>query len=272
LVAGGIKENFYRYKNMKAYRGKLLELPKNGKAIIITDLHGNLKDYNKYISIWEEYDSKTHLIITGDFIHGGEGYTDNSLKILDSMMEKFEKHQNFHVLLGNHELSHLTGIPVYKGFENQKLRFEELLRLKYGNKWENKLDEYLEFFKNLPLAVKTESKVLVSHAGPSMNIHNVEELVNITNAGYFGNSRLSDLLWNRPEDFSEEELNSFLKTVGCEFSIVGHTPVDGFEIVYQKQMIISSSFSDGRKAYIELDLGMDITMINNLIKMIKYLE
>jgi hypothetical protein len=257
---------------MKGYRGKLLELPKNGKAIIITDLHGNLEDYNKYISIWELYDSKTHLIITGDFIHGGEGYADNSLLILDSVMEKFEKYENFHVLLGNHESAHLSGVPVYKGFKNQKIRFEEQIRLKFRNKWENKLEKYLEFFKKLPVAVKTENKVLISHAGPSVNINNVEELANITNPGYFGNSRLSDLLWNRPEDFSERELNSFLKTVGCEYSMVGHTPVNGFEIVYQKQMIISSSFSDGRKAYVELDLEMDIKEINNLIKMVKYLE
>ena len=36
----------------------LLELPKKGKVIIITDLHGNLKDYNYFIDIWEDFKSK----------------------------------------------------------------------------------------------------------------------------------------------------------------------------------------------------------------------
>ena len=31
---------------MKDYK-KLIELPLKGKALIITDLHGNLEDYNK---------------------------------------------------------------------------------------------------------------------------------------------------------------------------------------------------------------------------------
>jgi hypothetical protein len=257
---------------MKGYNGKLVELPKKAKAIVVTDLHGNLEDYIKYLSIWEKSDQYTHLIITGDFIHGCDGYVDNSLNILDSMQEHVEIHDNFHVLLGNHELSHLSGLPVYKGFEDQKLKFEEMVRLKNGNEYEIKLNKYLNFFRELPLAVKTENKVLISHAGPSMGVHNLVELVNITNAGYFGNTKLSDLVWNRPEDFTSKMLDKFLTNLGCEFSIVGHTCVDGFAVVHQRQMVVSSSYCTSKKAYVELDLEQDVKGMDDLVEMVRYLK
>lgn len=255
---------------MVRYQGKLLELPRKCKAIVVTDLHGNLKDYRNYLSIYEKSNSKTHFIITGDFIHGTGECFDGSLEILDSVKENFRSDKNFHVLLGNHELSHITGNPVYRGLENQKSSFEDLLRPKYPDKWENKLQEYIEFFMELPVAVKTDNKVIISHSAPSMEINNLDELKNITNKGYSGNCRLSELLWARAEDFREKDLNSFLKAVGCSFSIVGHTCVDGFKTVFDKQLIVSSSYSLGRKAYVELNLEDEIKKMDGLVKMIKY--
>ena len=66
---------------MKEYP-KLIELPRKGKALIITDLHGNLEDYERYMDIWKEFkDKNNHLILTGDFIHSC-GEDDGSLEII----------------------------------------------------------------------------------------------------------------------------------------------------------------------------------------------
>jgi serine/threonine-protein phosphatase PP1 catalytic subunit len=43
---------------MGIYRGKIVELPKKGHAIIVTDIHGNLTDYNKYLELWKKYGEK----------------------------------------------------------------------------------------------------------------------------------------------------------------------------------------------------------------------
>ena len=69
---------------MKKYE-KLIELPQKGKALIITDLHGNLEDYKRYMDIWKEFEEKNnHLILTGDFIHSCY-VNDGSLEIIDSV-------------------------------------------------------------------------------------------------------------------------------------------------------------------------------------------
>ena len=117
---------------MKQYE-KLIKLPLKGKALIITDLHGNLDDYNRYMEIWKEFqDKNNHLILTGDFIHSCY-QIDSSLEIIDSVKNHFENEKNFHVLLGNHEWAQIIGESVYKGFSNQTQDFIDLIHEKYDS-------------------------------------------------------------------------------------------------------------------------------------------
>lgn len=53
--------------------------------------------------------------------------------------------------------------------------------------------------------------------------------------------------------------------------IVGHTPVDGFQLI-GNQIILSSSYSAGRKAYINLNLNAEIENSQDLIPMIEFIQ
>ena len=250
----------------------LLKLPKKGKTMIITDLHGNLDDYNIFIDIWEDFKSKNnHIIITGDFIQNCNN-NDKSIEILDSIRYNIEKNSNFHVLLGNHEWSVITGSPIFKAGENLSVKFENLLKIKFEDKWQQKLEYYKEFLKTLPIAVKTENKVFISHAGPPNGIKSLDDIINIKKLGYLDNEKLFDILWNRYKNYSKDDINSFLNKVGCNVMIVGHTPVNGTKLIGKNQLIVSSSYSKGKKAYIELDLEKKIVDGKDILKMVKYLN
>lgn len=272
---------------------KLVELPREGKAIIITDLHGNLTDFELYESIWKDFlEEHNHVIITGDFIHPTNQDEDGSIEILELLMEYSENYHNFHVLLGNHEWSHLAVRPIYKLGMDQRLDFEKKVKDKYGNKWQQKMGEYLNFFKNLSIAVRTENKVFISHAGPSNNIKSINDIINITCQGY-NNQKLYDMLWNEYPNYNLKDLIMFLKNIACNVQIVGHTPVDGVKIIGEKLLIVSSSdtlniktdtdndskysstsqniFKSNRKAYVELDLTKNIKNIYDIINMVKYI-
>lgn len=258
---------------MSNSNGNLVELPKKGKAIVVSDIHGNLKDYNKYIDIWEKYrDETTYFILTGDFIYAMGIKDDKSIEILDSVKDYFENSYNFYPLIGNHEWSTISRVSVYKGSINQSLNFEKLLKERFDDRWEKKLGEYQEFFKELPIAVRTSNKVFISHGGPPRNIKSLDEIINITDKGYFENEKLYEILWNREEDFTTNDLASFLRVVGCNAMIVGHTPVDGIKLVKEKQIIISSSYTQGKKKYIILDLEKKIRDAKDIIKMVKDLH
>jgi len=258
---------------MHSYRGKLVELPKKGKLLVVTDIHGNLKDYKKFMDIWDKFSQgDNHLVLTGDFIHAMGKKKDQSIEVLESVKSRWENSGNFHVLLGNHEWATISKTCIYKGGVDQNLNFENLLYKKFKDRCERKLEEYMEFFKKLPIAVKTGNKVFISHAGPPRDINNIDEIINITSDGYLGNVKLFQILWNRSPDYNQKELESFLKTVGCKVLIVGHTPVDGVKLVGENQLIVSSSYSKGKKAYVELDLEKEIKKGKDVLKMVKYLN
>lgn len=261
---------------MSCYNGKLVELPRKGKALVITDIHGNLDDFKQYMYIWDEFreDLDNHLILTGDFIHAMGLENDSSVEILEYVKFHCENTSNFHVLLGNHEWSTISRKLVFKAGVNQNLRFDSLLREKFGeNKYHEKLREYIQFFKKLPVAVRTDNRIFITHAGPATKIKSFDEIKNIDEGGYnSNNSKLVQLLWNRPEDYTAEQLKSFLKIVDCKLMIAGHTPVDGIKLVHDKLLIVSSSFGKGKKAYVELDLEKDIKGSKELLKRVKYIK
>ncbi|WP_321421666.1 metallophosphoesterase family protein [uncultured Methanobacterium sp.] len=248
----------------------MIKLPSRGLALVAGDLHGNLEDFNKIMEIWEDHSTKeNHLILTGDFIHAMGSENDKSLEILDTGISYCKNFENFHLLLGNHEWATITKLTLYKGGVNQSLNFEELIREKFGGEWKEKLEEYTNFFKELPVAVKTANKVFISHAGPPKSIKSLNEIINITRKGYSNNLPLYELLWRRYGDYSKKDVDQFLETIGCRAMIVGHTPVDGFKLI-GNQLIISSSYSRGKKAYVELDLEKEIHNGRYLKKMVKY--
>lgn len=251
---------------------RILNLPANGSLLVITDLHGNGKDFRKYENIWNPHlDNGNHVLLTGDLIHCYNSSQDRSVEILESVMNYCED-ENFHYLLGNHECCHITGKPIYKGESNQKKDFEEILKVKFGYRWVDKLDEYVDFFKTLPFAAKTGNGVLISHAGPPIHSVYLGDLETITDQDYQHDDLLDGLLWRRDYEFKQDDLELFLEINECKYHVVGHTPVDGYQVNYSKQLVISSSFSCVRKAYLELDLEKNITSMDQLVEMVRFLE
>lgn len=258
---------------MHNYKGSLIELPKKGKAMIITDIHGNIADFKKFMDIWDDFNNENnHLIITGDFIQNQELNNDRSIEILDNVIYRYENSPNFHLLLGNHEWSVITGKTVYKAGVNLSLNFERLLKQYFEDSWVKKMEIYKDFLKSLPIAVKTKNKVFISHAGPSKHISGIEDIVNIKNSNYMENNSLYDLLWSRYGDYDKNDIKEFLNKVGCNAIIVGHTPVDGTKLINKMQLIVSSSYTKGKKAYVELDLEKEINNAKDILKMVKYIN
>lgn len=250
----------------------LIELPPKGKALIVTDLHGNLKDYAKLMDLWKIISNrKHHLIFTGDLINAIGQEADGSIEILESLIEELKINKKLHVLLGNHEWATIVQASIYKGGENQVRNFENLLKERFRDRWQEKLSEYIKFFKTFSIAVKTANGVFISHAGPPKNIKRQGKIVNITEEGYFQNQALYEILWNRYGDYTKKDVENFLNIMGCKVMIVGHTPVNGVKTI-GKQIIISSSYSKGKKACILLDLEKEITKTQDITKMVKYLS
>lgn len=247
----------------------VVSIPARGKAVVVTDLHGNIEDYSKYKDLWDSEDPDFHLIFTGDFIHSMDK-NDGSIEILQDMMWNFSFKSNFHVLLGNHELSHILDLDIYKGGVNQKKTFENLIKDKYGYLQPLFLILFIDFFKKLPIAVKTENGLFISHSGPANDIKSIRDVENLLSSGDYTSKEVNQFMWNRYGDYSQYDIDIFLGTVDCKAMIVGHTVVDGVKVI-GNQMIVSSSYGKGKKAYLEIDLGKQIESMEDVEEMVRYL-
>lgn len=248
-----------------------MDLPNHGRLIVVTDLHGNLKDYNHYLNLWDETDKDFHIIFTGDLIHGIDEKTDGSVEILDDVMAKSEEFSNFHTLLGNHEWAHIMNMEIYKNNQPLLLGFKNVISYKKGL-IEPYLTNYVKFFKTMPYFVKTENGLFISHSGPSDKVKSIENFNKIFESDYSG-PILDDFLWNRYNavtDYTKGDVDRFLDVVGSKVMIVGHCPVESYK-VFGKQIIMSSSFATKVKTYLDIDLAMEITDIKDVQKQLKFI-
>ena len=171
-------------------------------------------------------------------------------------------------MLGNHEWSHIVNKNIYKNGVNQKKSFEELVDIYQKNN--RTIAEYTDFFKKWDIVMKTGNGLFITHAGPSFSISSQKDLKEILKKPDYFSNTIQDLLWNRYYNFQENEMSDFLDNINSKLMVVGHTNVDGYK-TFGKQLIISSSYNGGKKAYLEIDLGEKIETMNDLTKKIKYL-
>lgn len=251
------------------FNDKLIELPDHGRLIVVSDIHGNFDDYQRYINLWDESDPDFHIVFLGDLIHA-VGQEDKSVEIVDDVIEK-SKCPNFHTLLGNHEWAHIVNKEIYKGHEELIRQFEILVSYKKGF-IEPSITNYIKFFKTMPYFVKTANGLFLSHSGPSDKVR-VIEAFNKMLEGDYSSPILYDFLWNRYyrcTDFTKNDIINFLDVVGSKYMVVGHTPVESYKI-YGRQMILSSSFKTKVKTYLDIDLSKKINSMKDVQRQLKFI-
>ena len=250
---------------------KLIELPNHGRLIVVTDLHGNLDDYNYYLNLWDESDPDFHIVFCGDMIHGLDEETDGSVEILDDAIAKSKECPNFHTLLGNHEWAHITNKEIYKNQMPLTLGFKNIISYTKGF-IEPHLTNYVKFFKTMPYFARTENGLFISHSGPSDKVRSIEGFNRIFEDDYSG-PILYDFLWNRYNrvtDYTKGDVSRFLDIVGSKVMVVGHCPVESYK-VFGKQIIMSSSFATKVKTYLDIDLAMEINDVKDVQKQLKFI-
>src|SRR5688500_6379018 len=101
-----------------ATSSRIVELPASGTLFVVTDLQGNLRDFDRIAAIFEEREAgygDAHLLITGDLVHGpeysreqwpphlGSFYVGDSCSLLERAEALQARHAGrVHYLLGNH--------------------------------------------------------------------------------------------------------------------------------------------------------------------------
>lgn len=131
-----------------------------GRLLVASDLQGNWQDYQLIRQRFHGLKSDglvDILVFDGDLIHSMDSTPDDSKRILDDLID----HPSLDVIpvLGNHELMHIYDMQVQKRGVELVVPLEIRIR-------ENRR-KYMEFFMQMPYAIRTQGGVVINHTGPN---------------------------------------------------------------------------------------------------------
>jgi hypothetical protein len=222
----------YRAKDSQGRPGGVLELPSEPTPVIVGDLHAEIDNLLKILSVGnclEGLESgAVMLLLLGDTVHTQARdrleEMDSSLLMLDLICKlKIRFPNRVFCLRGNHET---LDESVGKAGVAQGLILREKAQARRGSKYVTRLAEYFEL---LPYVAKTDDFIAV-HAGPARWSGTLQDLIDIRD-----HPQLAwQLTWNRlrgpirPAGYTKKDVKVFRDKLGVKKGtplIVSHTPL-----------------------------------------------
>ncbi|MDH3718646.1 MAG: metallophosphoesterase [Planctomycetota bacterium] len=265
--------------NAERREGNIIELKARtaDEVMVTADLHGDRKNFNaiRHLANLAKHPGR-HLVMQ-EVCHGGPTYPGSGGCMSHTMLEdvarlKTEFPEQVHFLMSNHEMAELMDYPIVKNQKMLNLLFRIGLQDQYGPAIEKVRDAYMPFIRTLPLAVRVEGGVWISHTLPE-NVDNVGMDLRlfdreITKQDLVEHSPLFNFVWGR--DFRQENADAFAKKVDANVLIHGHEPCpEGYHLPNTRQIILDSNGEKG--SYVLLKVGEKVSQ-EQVVKRIKRLR
>ena len=247
-------------------RGGLVYLPLKGKALLVGDLHGDIKSLicvlvrSGYIE--EKNENLPYLVFLGDY--GDRGKESIEVYCLILRLKKLFR-KKIILLRGNHEGP--RDLKVYP----HDLPFVLLKR--YGNEGKEIYAHLQELFDRLHHSVIVEGKYLMLHGGLPQGINSVDEVA-YAHQTHPRTDYLEEILWNDPgegrEDypsprgvgriFGEKLTIDMLSKLGVRTLIRGHQACEGVSVGQAGRILTLFSrkgapYYNAQAAYLEIALS-----------------
>ncbi len=220
------------------------------EVMVVGDLHGNLPAFRQALTIAAlDRHPRRHLVLQ-ELVHEINKHDadqpDRSHRLVDLVSAlKCQYPHRVHLILGNHELSELTGRIIGKDGHALNLRFRQGMELTYGARTADVFEAYLALFAALPLAVRTANRVFVCHTLPDARYLDELDLA-LLNADHWPKETMKRggtiyaLTWGR--DTTSETADRFAAMVDADWFITGHQPCEeGFRQASHRQIIIDGT-------------------------------
>jgi hypothetical protein len=163
---------------------RLLVLPRRGRALVSTDMHGNGDDFRRLCALFRALSAKEpdlHWVVLGDAVHGPNlrarrtnpefyDFDDESWEIVAGLMTiAREREGRVHYVLGNHDYGHIGGMHTSKFFDDEVENLES--KLSAAN-----VERLRAYFRQALLAVVAPCGALLSHGSPDARLAALADL------------------------------------------------------------------------------------------------
>lgn len=230
--------------------GGLITLDTAEDVIVVGDLHGNIPAFRKVLDAAALPQHPRRHLVLQELIHGTRHYPDEqgdrSHQLVDLVAAlKCQYPDRVHLILGNHELSELTGRVIGKNGMALNAVFRQGITTAYGARSDDIYNAYKTLFASLPLAVRTPNRVFLCHTIPdAIYLEDLDpavfQLDDWPPEAMKRGGAVYALTWGR--DTTPETLDRFAQMVDADWFITGHQPCDeGFRQPNHRQIIIDGT-------------------------------
>jgi hypothetical protein len=219
-------------------------------VMVVGDLHGNIPAFRKVLEVAALAQNPRRHLVLQELIHGPRMYPDDkgdkSHQLVDLVCAlKCQYPDRVHLILGNHELSELTGRSIGKNGVPLNALFRLGIGTAYGDKGDAVYSAYKNLFASLPLAVRTPNRVFLCHTIPdALELDGLDlgvlELDEWPPEAMKRHGTVYALTWGR--DTADETVDRFARMVDADWFVTGHQPCDhGFRQANARQIIIDGT-------------------------------
>lgn len=264
------------FRETPGRKGSVITLDTAEEVMVVGDLHGNIPAFRQVLEIAALTQNPGRHLVLQELVHGTRMYPndggDKSHQLVDLVCAlKCSCPDRVHLILGNHELSELTGRPIAKNGIPLNGLFRQGLKTAYGPLTDEVMAAYHALFKSLPLAIRTTNRVMLCHTIPESAEMDRIDLA-ILDADDWAlehemkrGGAVYALTWGR--DDSAETIDRFASMVDAEFFVTGHQPCEaGYRQANHRQIIIDGT--DPYPAYCLFTTGSALT-IDQLLQSVR---
>ena len=271
--------------NMRA-TGRLLEVPAEGEAVVVGDLHGDLETLAQILNTSEfirkaEQGEHLLLVFLGDY--GDRGTLSPEVYyVVMSLKASFP--DRVILLRGNHEgpddlLASPHDLPMH-------------LRNRFGEKSTEAYAKLKQLFNQLHNAVVVNNSCILLHGGVPSEARSTDDVA-YAHVKHPQESHLEEILWSDPQEclkgtnpsprgagklFGQDVTERFLETMNVAVLIRGHEPADaGFKINHAGRILTIFSrkgepYFNSQGSYLRLDLTERVENAFQLKRSIRQLQ
>lgn len=245
-------------------RGSCIFLPDNGEVMIAGDLHGDVANFHRLVSLAALDENPSRHLILQELVHGNDAPSSpgGSAELVELACRLISRHPGrVHLLMGNHEMAEFTLRPVMKNGTVLNEVFRKSLDERYGESSEEVLAYMCALWRSMPLAARTADGVFISHSTPRaswLDDFDPQVLLRpLSDEDCLPGGSAYALCWGR--DFKPETAERLSDLLEADVFVVGHTPCEnGYTVPNSTHVIIDSRGESG--AYLLLPLGVPLTL------------
>lgn len=240
------------FRNTPGRSGGIVTLDDSSadEVIVVGDLHGNIPAFRQILEVSALSTHPHRHLVLQELIHGHRAYPneggDRSHQLVDLVCAlKCQFPGRVHLILGNHELSEITGRAIGKNGVPLNALFRKGINTAYGDHGAAIYAAYLELFATLPLAVRTPNRVFLCHTIPDgYELDGIDlEILKLDrwpDEAMKRHGTVYAMTWGR--DTETETVDRFASMIDADLFITGHQPCDeGFKMANVRQLIVDGT-------------------------------